>query len=739
MSRPKKGKAYVLRCHSRTADHIRWAAVTVAIAPVLLALLTVGVARGATPAAAAPRAAPKVTILWDTWGVPHIFAPDEAGLFRAFGWAQMENHADLLLRLYGQARGRAAEYWGPTYLVSDRTARLFDFAGQAHRWYARQRPAFRADLTAFAAGINAYARAHPARIAPDLRRVLPVSPFDVLAHTQRVFYSFLGSTSGCSAVAPTGSPAGSNGWAIGPAHAAGGHAMLLANPHLGWSDLQTFMEAQLTGPGIDAYGATLVGFPVLAIAFNDDLGWTHTVNTINGCTLYRLVRVGRGYRFDGRVRPFLTRTEQLLVRQPQGTVRRLTLVLRRSIQGPVVDVDGQSVAIRMAGIDQFPAYGALQEWWDMARARSLDQFQRILRRLQVPMFMVIYADRAGHIMSLFNGEVPVKPHGDAAYWSGIVPGDTSRTLWTRIYPYDALPRVIDPPAGWVQNSNNPPWWTTYPPVLNAAAYPPALAPQFLALREQHAIQMLMQQPHISFEQMIQDKFSSHMALADRVLPDLFAAVRAYGTPLAKKAAAVLARWDRAADARSRGAVLFFEWTLLLLQHGGAGSADAAIKGAPGSVFKIPWDARHPLTTPRGLAAPRAAAAALDQAARALLRQGAALDVPWGQVFRLRRGSVDLPASGGFPDPWGSFRAVEFAFPTPDRDGRYPSVGGDSFIAAVRFTTPVQARVLLTYGNASQPGSPHNGDQLQLYARNQLRPAWRTRADIAAHLSLREEV
>ena len=50
-------------------------------------------------------------ILWDSWGVPHIFAADMPNLFYAFGWAQMANHGDLLLELYGQARGRAAEYW----------------------------------------------------------------------------------------------------------------------------------------------------------------------------------------------------------------------------------------------------------------------------------------------------------------------------------------------------------------------------------------------------------------------------------------------------------------------------------------------------------------------------------------------------------------------------------------------------------------------------------------------------
>jgi len=40
-------------------------------------------------------------ILWDTWGVPHIFAQDEASAFRAFGWAQMHSDGNVLVRLLG--------------------------------------------------------------------------------------------------------------------------------------------------------------------------------------------------------------------------------------------------------------------------------------------------------------------------------------------------------------------------------------------------------------------------------------------------------------------------------------------------------------------------------------------------------------------------------------------------------------------------------------------------------------
>jgi len=73
--------------------------------PVLVALLSAGCAAG-------DDAPDRNEILWDTWGVPHIYGTTEEGLFRGAGWAQMESHGDLILRLYGEARGRAAEDWG---------------------------------------------------------------------------------------------------------------------------------------------------------------------------------------------------------------------------------------------------------------------------------------------------------------------------------------------------------------------------------------------------------------------------------------------------------------------------------------------------------------------------------------------------------------------------------------------------------------------------------------------------
>ena len=42
---------------------------------------------------------------------------------------------------------------------------------------------------------------------------------------------------------------------------------------------------------------------------------------------------------------------------------------------------------------------------------------------------------------------------------------------------------------------------------------------------------------------------------------------------------------------------------------------------------------------------------------------------------------------------------------------------------------VKAKVLLSYGNATQKNSPHNGDQLELFSKKEMRDAWCTKAAV----------
>lgn len=242
-------------------------------------------------------------------------------------------------------------------------------------------------------------------------------------------------------------------------------------------------------------------------------------------------------------------------------------------------------------------------------------------------------------------------------------------------------------------------------------------------RPQRSARMLDEDKSISFEELIAYKHSTRMELADRILDDLIAAAREHGSDLAKRAADVLEKWDRSADAESRGAALFTFW-----------AQEMRLTGSRAwKVFATQWDEKNPRTTPDGLSDPKAAAEALERAAQKVQSSFGSLEVAWGDVARLRIGERDYPANGGVGE-LGIFRVVGYA---QDRDGRYRAMGGDSYVAAIEFSIPVRARVLLSYGNSSQPGSRHNGDQLELFSKKQMRETWRTRKEIEANLEMRD--
>ncbi len=680
----------------------------------LLAAMSV-IAACTTEAPQQPGPTGQTEILWDSYGIPHIFAPDNRELFRAFGWAQMHSHGDLILREYGLSRGRAAEYWGQDHLDSDRWVLTQGIPARSKTWLEQQDPDFRSYLEGFAQGMNQYAQEHPDRLEESLKAVLPIQPADILNHTQRtIHFTFVTSPQAARSAQRQWQAAGSNAWAIAPSRSQSGHSLLLANPHLPWSGLYLFYEAHLVAPAMNAYGVTLVGLPSLGIAFNDHLGWTHTVNTHDGQDFYQLDLQGGGYLWDGQVRAFETESHTIKVRQPDGSLKEEELLVRRSVHGPVVVENGdRALALRVVGLDS-PHLG--KAWWDMSRAGSLQEFESILSRLQLPMFTVMYADRKGNILHLFGGRTPKRPPGNYN-WAGIVPGDTSETLWTETHPYEDLPRVLNPSSGWLQNANDPPWTTTFDRALNPGDFPRYMAPRFMHFRAQRSARMLIEDGAVSLDEMVRYKHSTRMEAADRILDALIDAARQRGGEVARRAADVLASWDRSADNQSRGGVLFESFYL---------------QGGRTGLFQNSWKSALPLQTPSGLADAAAAVQALEAAAQQVQSQFGRLDVAWGEVHRLRRDDVDLPSNGG-SGSLGIFRVIGYQ---PDGQNRRQASFGDSYVAAVEFSEPVRAQALMSYGNSSQPGSAHRTDQMELLSRKQLRPVWLSREEIEANLESR---
>ena len=665
-------------------------------------------------------------ILWDSYGIPHIFAPDHPSLFYAYGFAQMEGHAELLVRLYAQARGKGAEFYGDAYLASDRWVRTTGIPQKAKQWEAQQSPEFGALIRAFADGLNAWAAKNPQHLSAQGRRVLPLTAEDVYAHGLRIIhYDWLTSEPNVyrksrQEVIETH---GSTGWAIAPSKSATGNAMLLSNSHLPWSDNDTYFEVQLTAPGVTSYGAVWVGFPVLRQCFTEFVAWTQTTNGPTGADVYRLTLNGDGYMLDGKVRAFDVDPQVIKVRQPDGTLTDVPHTVRKTVHGPVfADRRGVTVALRVIPADRPKMF---EQFWRMGLAKNFEEWRTAMRMQQLPIFHTMYADRDGHIMYVYNAAPPVRQHGDYAFWSGVIPGDKSELIGaSEIVPFDQLPQAIDPPSGWVQNSNDSPWTSTYPTLIDTAKYVPYIAPPpSHTQRSQRGIRLLSESGRITLEQLKEMKLSTRSEIADHFVDDLVAAARQHGGVKAKEAADILAKWDRHGNNTSDGAFLF----LRFIQ--GAGNGFTSIGG-----YAVPPDPRQPLTTPKGFADPAKAAALLEREARRLEDEYDTMHVIWGDVIRLRRGLLDLPGNG-LPGTLGAIRTTN---PGPFVNGKAEIVGGDTFYAVLEFQKngPPLGEALLGYGNWSRAGSKHVDDQLALASQKKMRPMLRQRAAIEKILETR---
>ena len=247
-----------------------------------------------------------------------------------------------------------------------------------------------------------------------------------------------------------------------------------------------------------------------------------------------------------------------------------------------------------------------------------------------------------------------------------------------------------------------------------------MSPNLCDFRTQSSLRMLQEDASITYDELVQDKLSTRLEMAERLLDDLLKAVDQYGTDLSREAKTVLEKWDHRADGNSVGTLLFISWANTMNPY----NEDN---------YAIKWNDKNPRTTPDGLADPQKAVAVLDKVAAKIKADFGTLAVPWGDVLRVRSRKLNLPGNGA-PGQVGSFRV---SWPG-DREKNVSNIGGgDSWVGVIEFGEKIRAKVLLSYGNSTQDDNPHNGDQLTLYSEKKLREAHFYPKDVETNKKSRE--
>ena len=709
------------------------------------AAVTLSCARPAVELPSPDLLSQQATIRRDTYGIPHILAETEEAAAFAFGYAQAEDHAAEIGRRYLSARGHEALHFGEEALSNDVAMAQFDNLAASRAALDRITPSYRRIISAYAAGVNRFVRAH----RPDLPDWMPeISAADVLASTRAGAATALGGATlvrrlreKYEGLTPPDDPswldegAGSNAFALAGSRTTTGKPMLLGNPHLQWASL--YWEAHVRVPGkIDFYGSTLVGIPVLRAGFNDRLGFVTTNNAPDLDDVFA-IRIDPSredhYLFDGRSMPLERRDVTIQVRQGGGTLRAETRTFWSTHVGPVIYRTADRVfSVKSARLEAFQYF---EGFYVLSKARNLNDWMQAMRHNFVPTSNFTYADADGNIQYYWNARVPVRPEGRDYRLD--IDGSTTADLWGRFHAIDDFPRLLNPPGGYVQNANNPPQFVSLRDPIDMARYPSQFERGPLALRPQLALDMLEGKERFSVQDVIDLKYSTRMLLAERVKGELVEAVRTdpEAPDEARLGADVLEAWDARVSAESRGAVLFQRfWD--------------QYSGAVRPPFATPWEASNPARTPAGIRDPAAAVTHLAAAVRWVREQYGSERVAWGEVNRFRAGALDLPGDGA-TGTYGTFRVMTFA-PSPDAlpgtnggrvrvaghvPGRDAPLGfGDAWVLLVDFSKPGQAWSVLAYGQTTKPDSPHSSDQLPIFAGHRLRRAWYAEADIKANLS-----
>jgi penicillin amidase len=444
-----------------------------------------------------------IDIRRDGAGVPHVRATTEADVLRGLGHCHGVDRALQLIvtRIVGQ--GRAAEILdgGDEMVAMDTFFRRIDLVGGTQAQIDALSPRHRALLEAYADGVN---RAIDAKRPWELRllrhRPEPWIAADSVLMGRMIGYIGLAQTQGEAErwivqmlgggisvavldelfagriagfdesllqglrigeglvpdsvrwhpAAPV--VAASNNWAIAPSRTASGSAILANDPHLEINRLPAiWYEAQLDGPQGWLAGASMPGVPAILVGRSEAVSWGVTYayadvidSWVEDC------RDGCHRRdVDGEPtwEPFVEREEIITRRKGEAVTLRFHENLHGTLAGDPA-VAGRYLATRWAGREGGAV--SLAAALELPAARTASEAGDLLSQLEWA-FNWVLADRDGSIVYRMSGRIPRRRDGA----SGLLPlaGWRPQDDWQGFHVAGDLPRLADPPQGWVATAN----------------------------------------------------------------------------------------------------------------------------------------------------------------------------------------------------------------------------------------------------------------------------------------------
>ena len=680
--------------------------------------------------------ASRITITRDDWGIAHVRGRTDADAVFGMIYAQAEDDFNRVETNYLTSLGRMAEAEGEKAIWQDLRARLYMDPADLQARYAASPAWLKRLMDSWADGLNYYLATHPEVKPRAIRRFEPwmalsFSEGSIGGDIERIslaeleaFYFKRARTA--SAEAPYSERRGSNGFAIAPSNTRDGKALLLINPHTSFffrSELQMTSDE-----GLNSYGAATWGQFFIYQGFNERAGWMHTSSGVDVVDEF-LETVGEQngrlvYRYGNEDRPVTVSTIQLPYRAAGGSMASRSFEVYRTHHGPIVRQEGDKwVAFSM----MHKPVEALSQSFLRTKAKDFASFMKVMELKANSSNNTIFADAKGNIAYLHPQFIPKR---DVRFdFTKPVDGSDPATDWKGLHSLNQLPFVLNPPNGWVMNTNNWPYSAAGPHSPKPEQFPRYMDTFGENPRGIHATMVLEARKDFTLEALQAAAYDPYQPGFAQMIPRLTEAwdEAPASHPLKRRLEAPVAAlrgWDYRWSAQSIPNSLAVFWAEEMLTRLPAEMRAQRTRVADHITLG---------TTPEQKLEGFAAAVAR------LEKDFGGWRTPWGEINRFQRLTGDIvqsfsDAGPSVPIPfpsalWGSLASsVARQYPGTRR---WYGTSGNSFVAVVEFGDKVRAKAVSAGGESGDPRSSHFNDQAKRYA-GDLREVYFYPEELRAH-------
>jgi len=638
-----------------------------------------------------------ITIARDSFGVPHIFATTDPEVAYGLAWAHAEDDFETLQLVVLSGKAKLGTGLGKKGAEGDYVIKLLRVRETVEEKWNTLSPDFVALIKGYVAGLNAYAKAHPQEI--KYKKAFPFNEKDYLTAVvfsislfcgvDQVLPNILG---GKMATIPGFNPQGSNAFAMNSTKTTNGESFLAINAHQPQEGPVAFYEAHLQSEqGWNMLGGLFPGGCLIFHGTNENLGWAHTVNYQDKIDVYQLEMNPANkneYKFDGK-------WVNLEVNKAKLKVKGIPVTIGKRIYwskyGATVKTEKGVFSIRIPATMDIKA---LEQWYRMNKAKNFSEFYKAVSMISLPMFNIMYADRFDTIFYISNGKMPRRNPDTAYKWRSTLPGNTSATLWTEFKPIEELPQYINPPSGYLFNTNHSPFLATDIKYnLDRKKFDKNDGYETYHNNRSQRVTELINGDKIDYNTFKRIKFDQQLPkeLKYTYGIDSMLNLNVNDYPGLKEVITNFQNCDKRAVTSSKGAAVF----LLAYNY-----LERKLNGIPARLLSR-----------------SEAAETYQYVYDYMIKNFSRTDLTLGDVQKLVRGDDARPA-------WGLPDVLTAAYTEPYINGMRKVISGDAYICFVRYpkngALPIIESVN-TFGSSMHPGSPHYKDQMVMFQNQQTKP------------------